>query len=102
GRGGALPDRSEPSTGSATDLCGERSRSGQQCGEGREAVRVGGDLEFEIVDLAGHATVAVEELMVEQCESGPELTTGRRIHARAFVAIMSGIVAIATMVSSTM
>ena len=48
-------------------------------------------VELEVVDHAGHASVAIDELAVLQVQAGPQATSFHQ--APPFVMIMSGIVA---------
>ena len=62
-------------------------------------------LELDVVDLAHESPVAIHQLAVEQLEHRPHLTTradGFGAHEPALVAIMRGMVASATTVSTTM
>src|SRR6266545_4570199 len=65
----AVGDRLQPGAEATTDALAERARPGQDRGHQRRAAAVG-DLQLEIVDLAGEPTVLVDQLPVEQVQPG--------------------------------
>src|SRR6478735_12065248 len=84
-------ERSHPPAEPALDAVGERVRTREQGGDHERAVAL---LELEVVDVAGHPSPRVDDLVVEDVEPGPPDVV--RAHAPAFVTIISGIVARAT------
>jgi hypothetical protein len=60
-----------------------------------------GQGELDVVDLAGQAPGAVDDLAVEQLEGQQELAPGLLAHDPALVTIMRGMVAAATTLSTT-
>jgi hypothetical protein len=95
----------EGSTRAPADVAGERAESTAERGDPRQGVGVVVDDELDVVDLADEATVAVDELTIEELEDSPDAPArggGFPAHAPAFVAIINGIVASATMTSKIM
>ena len=91
--------RPEPGAGAPPDAARQRARAGEDRNHDRAGVGV---LELEVVDLAGHTAVAIHELAIHEVESGEDPVGDLGAHAPAFVAIIRGIVATATIVSNTM
>jgi hypothetical protein len=98
----ALFDRSKPSSGASANVAGKRAEPGQDGDESRELVIARREQKLEIVDLPGEEAIAVDELAVEELERSPDSAPCRGTHDPAFVAIINGIVATATMTSNTM
>src|SRR5215216_2396470 len=93
----------EPSSESASETGTQGADPGKNVRHnGRGAVV--GRLELEVVDLARHHGVGVEDLSVEEMERGIEASSacGRVHHAPAFVAIIKGMVASDTTTRITM
>ncbi len=91
--------------GVPADVVGERPEAGEEGGHARQRIGFVVDCELDVVDLAHESTVAIDQLPVEQLEHCPHLTPcahGFGVHEPALVAIMSGMVASATTVSTTM
>ena len=92
-------------TGVPTDVAGERAEAGEDGDDARQRIGLVVDRELDVVDLAHEPTVAIHELAVEELEHGPHLAAGADgfgAHEPALVTIMRGMVASATMVSTTM
>src|SRR3954454_4182231 len=85
----------EPSAQPAAEARAERSEPGQDRSHVRiSVVRL---LELQVVDLARHHRVRVENLAVEQIERGEDAPSFRLLaHAPPFVAIINGMVATET------
>ncbi len=97
--------RCQRGAGVTADVVRQRTKAREQRRHPRQRVGFVVDGELHVVDLADETTVAVDELAVEQLECRPDLATYVRRsdgHEPALVAIMSGIVARATTVSTTM
>src|SRR3954468_8229495 len=96
--GPPAPARAQPAPRGAPDLPGERARSGENRRDHGQTVGLVGQLELEVVDLPGQASVGIDDLAPEQFEFRPHSPAAGAAHDPAFVAIIRGIVAIATTV----
>jgi hypothetical protein len=95
----------ESSTRASTDVAGERAEPTADRGDPRQGAGFVVDDELDVVDLADEATLAIDELTIEELQDGPDTPArggGFAAHAPAFVAIINGIVASATMTSKIM
>src|SRR5512132_492219 len=91
----AVGDRLQPGPEAAADAAAEGPGAGQDGRDQRRAAALG-ELELEVVDLAGEPAVAVDELAVEQVQPGFEDAAGHGGQLPALVRTINGIVTTAT------
>src|SRR5215216_4349581 len=91
----AVGDRLQPGPEPATDPAAERAGAGQDRGHLRWPAALG-DLELQVVDLAGEPAVLVDQLPVEQVQPGFQDAAGHGGQLPALVRTINGIVATAT------
>src|SRR5215213_4802717 len=91
----AVGDRLQPRPGAAADPAAERPRAGQDGRHHRRAAAPG-DLQLEVVDLAGQAAVGVDQLAVQQVQPGFQDAAAHGRQLPALVRTIRGIVATAT------
>ena len=93
-------DRFQPDPEAATDPPAQRPRPGQNRRHRRRAA-AGGELQLEVVDLAGEPAVLVDQLAVQQVQSRLQDAAGHGGQLPALVKTINGIVATATTTSTS-
>jgi hypothetical protein len=91
----AVGHRLQPGPEAAADPAAEGPGAGQDGRDQRRAAALG-QLELEVVDLAGEPPVAVDQLAVEQVQPGFQDAAGHGGQLPALVRTIRGIVATAT------
>src|SRR5215211_4658280 len=91
----AVGDRLQPGPEAAAEPAAEGPRAGQDGRHHRRAA-AGGDLQLEVVDLAGQPAVGVDQLAVEQVEPGFQDAAAHGRQLPALVRTIRGMVATAT------
>ena len=97
--GQAVGHRLQPGAEAAADPAAERPRAGQD-GRHRRRAAVFGELQLQVVDLAGQPAVAVDQLPVQQVQSRVEGAAGHGAQLPALVRTIRGMVTTATTSSS--